>query len=593
MYDPGSDAERNSDLPLPEQSWLDISQVNTAYGTPPNLAQDMVAQYVLSCLDGEVPIVLMSTGACYISLPSSCAVLRLNVRGQLQRIQRTPELLAGLRQLPLQTRGGIQRINCLEAEKVESWLAGLHMQGPTDPLREKIVAYHVALTGAIAALQAGPPMQEVVPTQGKDTPAPHETMQRVHAHQELAQQLLPQLDPELTDDLHEQRALLATLPGIASAPVLVTTSFQEDRAIREATLARTADWTAEPLSQRLRYIASNKIHVYLGDSEHPLSMAETLEKIRELGESTVLTARIILGLWNIRRYDEQLAKDGSAAIRVEDILELRGVQKHSRAMYPGSQVRRTDGYQWKHKQQVHRDIKLLELCHLRGSHTVIVKGKARQFVIDGPYLRVTSVKEPTSENEEDIIGYFVAPGAWINTYEEHGNLFLAGIDRRIFQLHPQNEQIALRIALFLTEHWRQHMRTGRYGDPITMQELLAASMVPIDRSNLTTRFAPRVEAALQRLCSKGVVGEARPLTPVDITKAQWGKDWLLTQWKILPPADMLPHTPTRVIEGSIRELDGAAPALLQGPQRGQRGKPQEPEKQDPLPGGRNDEGTAS
>ncbi len=374
----------------------------------------------------------------------------------------------------------------------------------------------------------------------------------------------------------------------------MTTSFQEDRAIREATLARKTDWKAEPASQRYRYIASNKLHVYLGDPDHPLSVTETLEKIRELGESTVLTARIVFGLWNIRRCDEQLAKDGSAAIRVEDILEWRGVQKHSRAIYPGSQKRRTDGYQWKHKQQVHRDIKLLELCHLRGYHTVIVRGRARQFVVDGPYLRVTSVKEATGEDGEEIIGYFLAPGAWINTYEEHGNLFLAEIDRRIFQLHPQNEQTALRIALYLTEHWRQHMRSGRYTEPITMQELLAASMIPIDRSNLTTRFAPRVEAALRRLCSRSIVGEACPLTPVDTTKAQWGKDWLMTQWKILPPTDMLPRMSARIIEGSIQELDGAVPPLLQSPQRRRlQGKQEKSGNQGLLSGDGNDEGTSS
>src|ERR1019366_3814813 len=50
--------------------------------------------------------------------------------------------------------------------------------------------------------------------------------------------------------------------------------------------------------------AFKKLHVYLGDPDYPLSMTETREIIRELGESTVLTARIILGLWNIQRCDQ-------------------------------------------------------------------------------------------------------------------------------------------------------------------------------------------------------------------------------------------------------------------------------------------------
>src|ERR1019366_548888 len=209
-----------------------------------------------------------------------------------------------------------------------------------------------------------------------------------------------------------------------------------------------------------------------------------------------------------------------------------------RPTYPGATKRSTDGYQWIHKQQVHRDIKLLELCHLRGYHTINVEGKFRQVRIDGPYLRVASVRDVTNKTEADLIGYFIAPGAWINTYEEHGNFFLAEIDRRIFQLHPQKDQIALRIALYLTEHWREHLKTGGYTDPITIQELLIASMVPIDSHHLTTRFAPRVEAALATLCKQVIVGNARPLVPVDTTQAHWGKEWLHTPWSIVPPTNL-------------------------------------------------------
>jgi hypothetical protein len=280
------------------------------------------------------------------------------------------------------------------------------------------------------------------------------------------------------------------------------------------------------------YLAPRVTDVCIG----PLT--ETAAIIQEFGESAVLTARIILGLWNIQRNDQRFAKDGSAAIRIDDILEWRGVQKHSRVASTGAPKRSTDGYQWKHKQEAHRDIKLLELCHLRGYHTIKVQGKVRQIRSDGPYLRVTSVTDTTDAIEENVVGYFVAPGAWINTYEEHGNFFLVEIDRRIFQLHPHNDQIALRIALYLTEHWRQHLKTGRYTDPIIMQELLTASMVPIDQKHLTTRFAPRVEAALTRLIERGIVGEARPLRSLDTTKAHWGKEWLRMPWSILPPVNM-------------------------------------------------------
>jgi P22_AR N-terminal domain len=502
------------------------------------IQEEIMMQQTVPCLGQEVLLILTPTGTCYVNMIHSCTVLGLNMRGQLQRIQRTPQLLMGLRQFSVQTHGGSQRVNCLQVEYIPEWLSGLSSRTATKDREANVDAYSASILEAAQHLLHRPLIRpSFLPPSERIDPSTSPVDQ-----ESPLQQALFDSGTETMEDLQEHRSLLSSLPGIHSTDILVTTSFQEDRAIREAGLARENSWQEEPTSQRLRYIASNKLHVYLGDPDYPLSMAETREIIRELGESTVLTARIILGLWNIQRCDQLLAKDGSAAIRISDILEWRGVQKHSRPTYRGATKRSTDGYQWIHKQQVHRDIKLLELCHLRGYHTINVEGKFRQVRIDGSYLRVTSVRDTTDKTEADLIGYFIAPGAWINTYEEHGNVFLAEIDRRIFQLHPQKDQIALRLALYLTEHWREHLKTGGHGDPIMMQELLLASMIPIDSHHLTTRFAPRVEAALTTLRNQGIVGDARPLVTIDKTQAHWGKEWLHTPWSITPPATLLPRT---------------------------------------------------
>jgi hypothetical protein len=569
--------------------------------------EDVRAQKRMQWNGEEILVALTQTRDCFVSLPTTCKALGLNPRGQLQRIQRTPALQVGLRQLPLSTRGGLQRLNCLHTDLVASWLAGMHNRMLTDDLRQQIEGYSTRLAETeqlLRLLATGSSLIEIEidPQPQQQIQEPHPSPAQVEINpvsetaltiaesdislvvdldeaqiveeplleeketpdvaEDLVQQswLLQDDSPfDGSDDQQKQQALLTTLPGINTAAILVTTGYQEDRAIREATLARKADWEEEPVSQRMRYIASNKLHIYLGDPEHPLSLVETNNVIRALGESTVLTARILLGLWNIRRAEHQLTKDGSAAIRIDDILEWRGVQKHQRTLYSGTQKRSTDGYQWKHKQQVHRDIKLLELCHLRGIHMVTIKGKARQFSVDGPYLRVTSVKETTTAQKEDIIGYFIAPGAWINTYEEHGNIALIEIDRRIFQLNPQNDQIALRIALFLTEHWRMQAKTRQYTDPIMMQDVLTASMVPVDKTNLTTRFIPRVEAAIRKLKESGIVGDAHPLSQIDRTQTRWGKEWLQVQWSFLPPIDLLRPMPAL----SSEEHYHALPLLTQ------------------------------
>src|SRR4030088_173490 len=87
---------------------------------------EVVAQQTVYCLDQEVLLVLTDVRICYVSLPNSCAVLGLNTRGQLQRIQRTPQIFAGLRQLSVHTRGGGQRVNCLQMECILEWLSGIN-----------------------------------------------------------------------------------------------------------------------------------------------------------------------------------------------------------------------------------------------------------------------------------------------------------------------------------------------------------------------------------------------------------------------------------------------------------------------------------
>lgn len=338
--------------------------------------------------------------------------------------------------------------------------------------------------------------------------------------------------------IHAQQALLHNIPGANKALQLTTTNYQEDHAIRRAILARPDQWQEEIPSQTAFFQASHAIQVYMGGSHAPQSLAQARSVIETQREQTILTARILLGLWLSRRDNCQLSYDEHAAVCIDEILEWRGVQKHQRQAYPGASKRFSDGYQWKHRQQVLQDVGLLQQYALRGYQTVVVQRQVRRFPLDSPYLHITSVS--SLQDTGEITGYFVKPGSWLALYELHNNLFYTQIDRRIFQLNPQNDQLALRLALFLTEHWRQHSRTGNYRQPMTMADLLSASMIPVDKANLTARFAPRIEAALAKLHALDILGNAATcLTPIDKNKAQWGKDWLAAYWSILPPEHFL------------------------------------------------------
>ncbi len=229
------------------------------------------------------------------------------------------------------------------------------------------------------------------------------------------------------------RTLLANVPQVESATSLRIPNYQEDRAIREGILAHTTQWEAVPHSQLVRYVASNQLQVYLDNPAQLQPGRPTNELLAAQSERTVLTARIVLGLWNSRRYDPRLSLNGSVAIRADEILAWRGVQKHQRTAYIGANKRFSDGYQEKHKQQVAQDMELLQQYYLRGSHTLIIQGKVTRLPVDSPYLDIT----PITSNRGASNGYLVSPGNWIDDYETYQHSFLADVNRKIFALNPK------------------------------------------------------------------------------------------------------------------------------------------------------------
>jgi hypothetical protein len=321
---------------------------------------------------------------------------------------------------------------------------------------------------------------------------------------------------------------------------LVTSSHHPDTAVREASLAPRDQWQANQ-DGGLTYLASNALEVYLGDSGQPLEFGEALNKLRLLNDSTVLTARIALGLWNSRRDDKALSKNGSVPVLLDELLAWQGHEKLKRIAHPGtdSPKRYSDGYRTMQKQRVIQDMTVLAACHIRGSAEFVVGGKSTQIEVDGPYLRYDLVSRRTRSGERILIGFLVAPGGWITTYEQGQNELFAQIDRAIFRLNPQNDKYALRMALYLTERWREQAKSGAFSTPITMSALLAASMIEVDKAHLTSEFAPKIETALQRLEIMHIVDKQLCLKPVDKTKAHWGKEWLASRWEILPPAELI------------------------------------------------------
>ncbi len=105
----------------------------------------------------ELAAAMTAGGNIYIALPAMCRALGLGTQAQLQRILRTPTLAKGLREIPLETRGGVQDTNCLRVDKVALWVAGIEPTRVKAQFRAKIEAYQeelVQLQQAISMLES-------------------------------------------------------------------------------------------------------------------------------------------------------------------------------------------------------------------------------------------------------------------------------------------------------------------------------------------------------------------------------------------------------------------------------------------------------
>lgn len=103
--------------------------------------EQAIEQRPVPFLGDDLAAARTAAGAIYVTLPGMCRALGLDLRGQIRRIERTPALAKGLRVIPLETRGGVQPVNCLRVDRVALWLGGMETSRIKPAYRAKIEAY--------------------------------------------------------------------------------------------------------------------------------------------------------------------------------------------------------------------------------------------------------------------------------------------------------------------------------------------------------------------------------------------------------------------------------------------------------------------
>lgn len=335
-----------------------------------------------------------------------------------------------------------------------------------------------------------------------------------------------------------------------------------DRAIREASLASGTSWKER--AGLLSFLATNSIEVSFGSRELPLDIAAARKEITKLGESTVIVGRLLFLLWNTRHKQMTRRKGNSVPVLISEILRLMGHAKHTKMQ--GANLQYTDGYRPEQKRKVIQDAALLAAFQVRAR--IMEGGTATSLNILGPYLKCSLITREIGDRHY-VVGFYVEPGDWIKAYEafpEHpADNALVRIDTAIYQLDTQNDKYAIRIALALTERWRDQVSafqaaqmrgealSANFSTPQKMSDLLAASMIAVPREHVRDRFIPRIERAIQALTNplpvahraddepstRIIIGSAQPLKTIVRNKEHWEMAWLDMPWVILPPTDLL------------------------------------------------------
>lgn len=374
------------------------------------------------------------------------------------------------------------------------------------------------------------------------------------------------LDGMLQEDVTEgvQTALLAetqdrlgtavqlSLSGLVVQKPLTVLDHPTGRAVRQASLAAKTSWKSgvgrgpqgSPY-QRLYYVADNDIEISLGTLDNPLDLEDAKWQIKRAGEHTVLVDRLLLWFWLSRSHPRPgdgrtfQARNGSIPISIEEMLQMLGYKKHVKREYPGGGQQYSDGYRTEDKDRLTWNIALL-------SSFQVASTTDSGFGIRGSYFNYS-----LGFWNGVHVGYLVSPGDWINTVNSNEMPMLMQIDEQILHFDRLTEQHEIRLCLYLAEAFRDQLRKGTLGQPltvqnsqgqeryITMEELLEESQIKIDRNNLTQRFVPRIEEALKNLVERGVLAHAKPVSPLDTQRGHWGKAWCSMPMLIQAPETLV------------------------------------------------------
>ena len=219
--------------------------------------------------------------------------------------------------------------------------------------------------------------------------------------------------------------------------VLLVPNYREDQAVRKAVLQPRTTWdVADDVSSAQ---PTKNMSVSLYDRDRYIPVEEAQDTLRRMRESTVVTSRIALAIWNDFRHHGLVRTMEMAYIPIEKILELRGFVRGADGSYKADDV-----------ESVLADFEIASRLRVKGVHYVARDNKFdTPYEVESQYINY-AVKKSVGRDRL-VKGVWCMPGGWQDSYRESNNYQLTPVDWRVLRLSPKTERHELRIALFLTE----------------------------------------------------------------------------------------------------------------------------------------------
>jgi DNA-binding XRE family transcriptional regulator len=357
------------------------------------------------------------------------------------------------------------------------------------------------------------------------------------------QSLPPALPEALTDDL-------LSIPN--------TIAYYDTRkALAQSDLFKWTDTEPWPTATLQHTDSSTRVQMKPTSAEKVLPLDAELALIRQMQEQhdklSDTDADTLDALMAI--YLESYTATGDAAAHIDNILELRGLQRKK----AGSG--RRGGFRQEQRDETLASVFRLESLWIEFDGPIIKQRgkKPVRDVIRSRAIAVTDVygQRRLDDGRLDALSFSYRPGkAFAHFLQSEGGRQTALLSAKALKYDPYRQPFEKRLARYFAYIWRVRASKSGFHQSFGVEALLKEAGLEVDRKRPKERTRDRLEKALNLLEADGVIAAWQYTEDINTTRRGWLAAWLKAGAQIEAPSAIRDHL--RTIDQRNR------PALTEG-----------------------------